>query len=245
MWRGVGVFLVFVLLLTGWGLFFYQRSVTRLYEEYLIDEKTLSKVKTHAGIQRKKRETQKESFGSGDKGVSSKESSSDQVALREEKVKKLLAEKEELTQKYSQLLSRIERIEKVYQEISKENEELRERLKEKEKTIALLGQKLSQAVQSKQELEVKLQSLMGEVDSVRLENKVLKAKINELNEVLNSMDKLKQAMRNLRMKIYFERKKRRKEKEQVVGNRGYVILNGRPTLGKEATLSVEVIPVFD
>ncbi len=249
MWRGVMIFLSFVLLLTGWGLYFYQRSVNKMYEEYLLDEHIVAR--GNSANSNKGEQIKEEMVG-----ASSKREKEEKVVTEGPKsgvdphqFEVLMAEKEELNQKYNQLLNRIEKIEKVYNQISEENKKLKTEIQKKDKKIAILNSQLSRVITAKQSIEIKLQSMEGEVNAVRLENKVLKAKVAELNSVLNSMDKLKQAMRDLKLKMYFERKRKKEEaRKHIVGNRGYIILNGRPTLGalgKKHQSAVEVIPVFD
>ncbi len=249
MWRGVTIFLVFVLLLTGWGLYFYQRSVNRLYEKYLLDQQERFKEKITKGMAKsevdkvgnvKSREEQDK------EDVQFTDNTKENVDKAEEQLKILIAEKEELNQKYNQLLERIMRLEKNYTYIAQENDKLRQDLKEKDNQITLLNHKLATVTKEKQNLEIQVQSLAGQVKAVQLENGVLRAKVKELNGILNSMDKLRQAMRDLKIRLRLARKRKREEaKKRIMGNRGYVIFNGKPTLGKGAKRVVEVLPVFD
>lgn len=246
MWRGVMIFLSFVLLLTGWGLYFYQRSVNRMYEEYLLDQRMVEK-KDSGKSNGHRRVTRDNSYLGTKQGE-------DQAVVAEDskpnidphQFEVLMAEKEELSQKYNQLLNRIEKIEKVYNQISEENKRLKTEIQKKDKKIAILNSQLSKVATEKQTIEIKLQSIEGEISAVKLENKILTSKVAELNDILNSMDRLKQAIRDLKLRMYFERRRKREEaRKHIVGNRGYVVLNGKSTLGKKEQMAVEVIPVFD
>ncbi len=251
MWRGVMIFLSFVLLLTGWGLYFYQRSVNKMYEEYLLDQRVETSKETSNKAKISKQVVKEKTVVSKPKRRETQEieTKNSEPTIDAHQLELLLAEKEELNQKYNQLLNRIERIEKVYSQIAEENRKLKEELQRKDRELIVLSKQLSEVKREKEDIEVKFQSIKGEVNAVRLENKVLKAKVAELNGVLNSMDKLKRAMRDLKLKMYFERKRKREEaRKHIVGNRGYIILNGKPTLGslgKEHQSAVEVIPVFE
>ncbi len=239
MWRGVGIFLVFVLTLSGWGLFFYQWWKVHTYQ--ILSDTGMVDV-TYAP---QAEPTPQAGSNLGEVSAPDKESVEEKT---NEELELLKQEKDELERKYAELLERVERIEKVYQKITKENADLKTQLEQKDGKIAMLTKQLNYAGQEKRELQARLQALEGQLSAVKLENRVLKSKVKELQGTLNSMDKLKQAMRDLRLRLYLERKRQREEaRKHIKGNRGYVIYNGRPTLGSqvESDISVEVIPVFD
>ncbi len=239
MWRGVGIFLVFVLTLSGWGLFFYQWWKVHTYQ--VLSDTGMLEVNYAPQTGPNSQVESGPEEAPTPKGGSTEEKTNEELEL-------LKQEKDELERKYAELLERVERIEQVYQKITRENADLKTQLEQKDEKIVMLTKQLNYAGQEKRELQARLQALEGQLSAVKLENRVLKSKVKELQGTLNSMDKLKQAMRDLRLRLYLERKRQREEaRKHIKGNRGYVIYNGRPTLGSqvESDISVEVIPVFE
>ncbi len=239
MFRGVWIFLLFILAVSGWGFWFYSQTVER--QDIFDVESVQADYSSETTSESKADESVAQDFVALDSPVAKEAQEHPDVDAR---IVELEAQKKQLEEDYQKLASRVSAIEADYKSIQKENEELKKKLDLKDERLNTLNSAVTQLKRKNTQLTMQVQRLTGEIKALRLENKVLKTRIQQLRDILNSWPKLKQAIRDLKIRMRLERKRRREEARRralATGNRGYVVRNGRPTIGANKAQGGNVI----
>ncbi len=243
MLRGVIFFLLFVVTLSGWGMFFYQRTeilgLTRKKEmsNYAVSKNKVVVELATSGDHRGKEE---DVYVGGDGEEKLNEDEKSDI------IEQLQKEKQLLEKKYEDLLKRIEKIKESYQGLVLQKQEISKRLIQKEQKIQEMKAKIRNLNGRVTNLQVQLEAVKGNYSAVLSENRILRAKAKELSDVLNSLPRLKQALKDLKRRLWLERKRRIMESDkELYGNRGYIVYKGKSTLGKNSGAKIDVTLVLE
>lgn len=239
MFRGVWIFLLFILAVSGWGFWFYSQTVER--QDIFEVESVQTDYASESANETEASGSTAQDFVALDSPAAKEAQEQSDVDAR---IMELEAQKKQLTEEYQKLASRVSAIEADYKSIQKENEELKKKLGLKDERLNTLNSTVTQLKRKNTQLTMQVQRLSGEIKALRLENKVLKTRIQQLRDILNSWPKLKQAIRDLKIRMRLERKRKREEARRRAlanGNRGYVVRNGRPTIGANKVQGANVI----
>jgi chromosome segregation ATPase len=152
---------------------------------------------------------------------------------------------QKLVRSYERKITEMEEAKEAMEvQLTKEKDALDLQLKEAQAQLKLVTEELSAAKDKVTTLEkdnsdllAKQKELQDKVDAIVKEKEVLEAKFNSLKE-------LRQAIHDLKEKMYQERLAVRRElraKQLIEGNRGYLTYQGVPT--NRGKVRIEVIPV--
>ncbi len=134
------------------------------------------------------------------------------------------------------------------------NSELKNILKASKNKITDLYAELIEAEADVEQLDSEASVLKAENAALRDENNASKLKLAQLSQEkenlkarLNSLPELKKAIRELKKKMRLARAKEVKKQvaslEQIIGNRGFLIKDGKPTY--TAKVKIEVVPALE
>lgn len=163
----------------------------------------------------------------------------------------ILSKRQSLLESINQIRSDISRLEMERRQISYQLDEkiqLLQRLSEEKQVlqdnIKVTQEKFAQAQRIIEQLRCDINSLTEENLSLKKdkrnlteENASLKARFRSINELNRAIKELKRQMRKVRV----EMRQKVSADRAIEGNRGYIIKDGKPTLGSR--VKIEVIPV--
>ena len=148
-------------------------------------------------------------------------------------VNELKLELEEIWQERQVLQEEIVREKEEKEKLTKEREDIEKVLRITEEKLAKINQELDLAQANVEFLKKENLFLRSKYRSIAKEKEELQSK-------LNSLEELKKAIRELR-----RRRKRQISEEEIVGNRGFLIKDGRSTYIPKHRIRVIPVPLDD
>lgn len=168
----------------------------------------------------------------------------DQINFKDSQIKTLQQERQDMLNVLNQAMSK-------KSEIARKNAILKEYLRQADKKVRKIDAEFQKALLRAEELNSQIALLKQENVDLHSSNEQLKrekALMVEENEQLKSrlasIPELKRAIRELRTKARQTVAKTRNKVTQFLGNRGYVIKDGRSTYPQKK-IRIEVIPVSE
>ncbi len=149
---------------------------------------------------------------------------------------------------YQVLGERLEQVVKVKEELGLELEELRTNLGQTEEAldrsrveIAVLAEKVKLLEKGKFSLEEKISFLSRDKELLQIELSLVTEDKEELEAKFSSLGELKKAIRKIKIDAQQRRINELREadaKKLLKGNRGYLIINGKSTMGPKVEIKV-------
>jgi cell division protein FtsB len=132
------------------------------------------------------------------------------------------------------LLKELDNVRQLEQQVSQENVQLKDKLKADEDRLADLIAQLDKA-------NSQISILTAENTTVRQQNQDLKEENDKYKNTFNSLSELKKAIGELKIKIRQAKRKINLE-EQIIGNQGYLIREGKSTYPGKVKIEVQSLP---